>query len=125
MNATMTCECDHLPDVFNLETHPHCLMNHLELVDNTEWLTFQRCVDCGQTWQLDNIDRLQVNLAIKFDSNVDWRVFDDKPLRFKYLIDARGGLSGDTCVMEGCENLALKSLAYCPAHAFDYVGMRE
>lgn len=121
----MTCECDHLPNVFNIETYPQGLTSHIELVDRTVWLTLQKCENCKQLWQLDNIDRLQVNLAIKFDKNVEWSDFDDKPSRFQYLIDSRGGVSEEICIMEGCKRQALKSLAHCPVHAFDHVGLRE
>jgi hypothetical protein len=121
----MTCECDHLPSVLNLETYPHGLTGQLILIDRAAWLTLQKCENCDQLWQLDNIDRLQTNLAIKLDKNVEWRDFKDKPARYQYLIESRGGLSEKICIMEGCSQKALMSLAHCPFHAFDYLGLRE
>lgn len=125
MSQFRKCECDDLPDVFNIKTYSHGLMNHIELVESSTWLTLQRCVACRQLWQLDNVDQLQVNLAIKVDSIVEWKDFDDKSARFQHLIDSRGGVSEKICIMEGCKRKALKSLAHCPFHAFDYVGLRE
>jgi hypothetical protein len=29
----MSCECDRLPRIFNVETYPNSLANHVELVD--------------------------------------------------------------------------------------------
>ena len=125
MHEHIKCECDHLPNVFNIETYPQELVGHLELIDQTVWLTLQQCLNCKQLWQLDNIDRLQVNLAIKLNSDVNWRDFDDRPERLGHLISSRGGVSKEHCVMEGCNQHALKSLAHCPKHAFDHLGLRD
>lgn len=121
----MACECDQLPSVLDLKTYPHGLDNNLTPIDRTAWLTLQKCENCDQLWQLDNIDRLQTNLAIKLDTNVEWRDFDDRPYRYQYLIDSRGGLSEEICIMEGCQQKSLKSLAHCPFQAFDYLGLKE
>ena len=123
----MNCECNQLPRIFNVERYPNRLMDHLELIDRKDsgWLKLYNCSVCGQYWQVDLIDRLQVNCAIKIDNPAEWQNFDDKPLRLQYLIDSRGGLSEEECVMAGCKNKALNSLAYCPKHAYENVGVRE
>ncbi len=123
----MNCECKHLPRIFNVETYPNHLMNHLELIDRKDggWLNLHKCSVCGMHWQVDLIDRLQVNLAIRIDNPAEWQRFDDKPLRVQYLIDSRGGLSEDECAMAGCPNKTLKSLAYCPKHAYENIGLRQ
>jgi hypothetical protein len=123
----MACECDHLPRIFNVETYPNTLANHVELVDQKDggWLKLYKCPVCGRYWQIDVIDRLQTNCAIRIDDPAGWHSFDDKPVRFQYLIDARGGLSDEDCIMAGCKNKALKSMSYCPRHAYEDVGLRE
>lgn len=123
----MNCECNQLPRIFNIETYRNRLMAHLVLTDQKEggWLRLYKCSVCDQYWQVDLIDRLQVNCAIRIDNPAAWQNFDDKPVRVQYLIDSRGGLSTDECVMAGCKNKALQSLAYCPQHAYEHVGLRE
>lgn len=121
----MKCKCDDLPAVFNIETFPHGLTDHLELVDQTNWLTLRQCSNCVQFWQLDKIDRLQVSLAIKLETDSNWRDFDDRPVRFNYLISSRGRIAAEKCIMEGRNEHALNSLAHCVKHSFDYLGLRE
>ena len=123
----MNCECNQLPRIFNVETYPNRLMAHLEPIARKDggWLRLYKCSVCGQHWQVDLIDRLQVNCAIRIDNPTEWRDFDDKPVRVQYLIDSRGGLSTEECLMARCKNKALQSLAYCPKHAYEDVGLRE
>jgi hypothetical protein len=123
----MNCECNQLPRIFNVETYPNRLMSHLELVNRKDsgWRELYKCSVCGQHWQVDVLDRLQVNCAIRIDNLDEWPDFDDKPVRVQYLIDSRGGLSEAECVMAGCKNKALQSLAYCPKHGYEDVGLRE
>ena len=123
----MVCECESLPRIINLETYPNHLMDGLELIDEKDsgWRKLYRCGVDGCYWQVDVIDRLQTNCAIRIDDVSGWRTFDDKPVRLQYLIEARGGLTQDECIMAGCKNKTLKTLAYCPTHAYETVGLRE
>ncbi len=123
----MNCQCRQLPRTFNIETFPNRLDDFLELVDqkNEGWRTLNKCSVCGQYWQLDLIDRLQVNCAIKIDNPNEWLSFDDKPVRVQYLFDVGRGLSDEDCIKARCPNKALKSLAYCLEHAYDYANLRE
>jgi hypothetical protein len=123
----MSCECSQLPQIFNIENYYSRLMTHLEIIDQKDggWLKLFKCSVCNQHWQVDLIDRLQVNCAIKIDDSVEWQNFDDKSIRIQYLISSRGGLSEEECVTAGCKNKALKSLAHCPKHAYENVGLRE
>jgi hypothetical protein len=114
-----------LPSAVNIERLPGEWLDKLKKIDERPFLTLKRCGVCGQLWQLDLIDKLQTNLAIKFDNGCDWHEFDDTPFRIPYLIDSRGGVGDRTCIVQDCRNLALQRLAYCPGHAYDYVGLRE
>ena len=123
----MNCQCSQLPQIFNVETLPNRLSDALDLVEQKDsgWRKLYRCYVCGQHWQLDLIDSLQVNCAIKIDSPGDWQSFDDKPVRMRYVFDVRGGASDEDCIVAGCTNKALRSLAYCLGHAYDHAGIRE
>ncbi len=122
----MDCECSQLPKIFNIETYPNSLMDCVELTEQKgSWLKLYKCLRCGQHWQIDAIDKLQVNCAIKINNPKEWKSFDDKPIRVQYLIDSRGGLSEEQCLMQDCKNKTLISLAYCPKHAYETLGIRQ
>jgi len=123
----MNCQCSQLPRIFNVETFPNRLSDSLDLVDQKDsgWRKLYKCSVCGQHWQLDLLDRLQVNCAIKISNPSEWHSFDDKPVRMQYVFDVRGGVSHEDCIVAGCTNKALKSLAYCLGHAYDHAGVRE
>jgi hypothetical protein len=123
----MKCECGQFQRTINIETYPNRLVDRLDLIDTKdgEWLKLYRCSICGQYWQFDLADRLQVNLAIKIDEPCNWQDFNDKPARLQHLIDSRSGLSEEICVMTGCQDRALKTLAHCPAHAYEVDGLRQ
>jgi hypothetical protein len=117
------CSCRRLPAIFKIEDQGR-FVSQLEEVDNrADWLQLYRCTDCGQHWQLDLPDKYQVSCAIKIEDPAHWQSFDDKPVRLQFLIESRGGLSQEECAKAGCSNRALKSLAFCPAHAYE-IGIR-
>ena len=122
----MSCECDQLPQILNLESYPNHVRKRLHEVDlkSEEWVKLLRCLVCGQHWQLDEWDKYQAVCAIKIADPENWRSYDDKPDRFRLLVEARGGLSDEECVKAGCQDKALRTLGYCPAHAYE-VGLRE
>ncbi|HSU24971.1 MAG TPA: hypothetical protein VLI65_03215, partial [Pyrinomonadaceae bacterium] len=65
------------------------------------------------------------NLGIKIATAFGWKDYDDTPIRLQFFVNSRGGLSDEICIMQGCKNNALLTLAYCPGHAYFYVGLRE
>ncbi|HXG85812.1 MAG TPA: hypothetical protein VNI84_17465 [Pyrinomonadaceae bacterium] len=87
-------------------------------------MKLNKCCICWQHWQIDVWDKYQTNCALKIDKPKNWQSFDDEPDRLKLLVETRGGLSEEKCVKQGCTNDALKSLAYCPIHAYK-IGFRE
>ena len=122
----MRCECKQLPRIFNYEQYPNNLKERLVEVSAKDgnWVKLSKCRACGQYWQTDVWDKYQTNCALKIDAPESWQSLDDKPFRLQLLVETRGGLSEENCVMAGCGNKALKSLAYCPEHAFR-IGLRE
>jgi hypothetical protein len=125
METSVKCDCLTLPTAVNLESAMSERLNHLDKIDEKPFLSLHKCRGCGQLWQLDQIDRLQTNLAIKLQNVYDWNDFDDTTARVQFLIDSRGGLSDKTCIKHSCSNLALRTLAYCPEHAYFYAGLRQ
>jgi hypothetical protein len=125
-DVDMSCECERLPHVFNLEKYSNRLKKRLTEVEvkSDGWVKLCQCRACGQYWQLDEWDKYQTLCAIKISDPANWQTYDDQPDRARLLIESRGGLSEEECVMARCQNKALKSLAYCPAHAYE-IGIRE
>jgi hypothetical protein len=119
------CECKRLPNIFNTERIFNGLKNRVKIVDiKNNWIKLGRCSVCGQFWQLDEWDKYQTICAIKINDPANWQTFDDEPDRVQLLINSRGGLSDKECVKANCRDTALKSLAYCPKHAYE-IGLRE
>jgi hypothetical protein len=118
------CNCASLPDFFRRDTSKP-LGSSLKLVQEHDWLQLFRCQTCGQYWQLDVPDKLQVNLAIKIAEPRFWDTFDDKTVRLAFLTQSRGGLSGERCKWQECGAASLRGLAFCPTHAYERMGLRE
>jgi hypothetical protein len=124
-NDMENCACEVLPTAVDITQPAFSWLTEIEVVAQKPFLSLRRCNRCGQKWQVDLVDKYQTCLAIKVDTSVEWDSFDDKPQRVEYLVNSRGGISDEKCVIQDCKNLALRSLAYCPIHAFDYAGLRE
>jgi hypothetical protein len=122
----MNCECNLLPHIFNIERQANQLKDRLEIINvkNENWIKLGKCRVCNQYWQLDEWDKYQTICAIKIDDPNGWQSYDDKQDRIRLLIDSRSGISDEGCIKAGCENKALKSLVYCPQHAYE-IGLRE
>ncbi len=121
-----SCACADMPRSVKVdEAAPH--LRGFPLVDSKlqEWMTLVRCPDCGQHWQLDEWDKLQVILAIKVASPDEWLHWDDKECRVEYLVQSRGGLGDQACGWQGCTNEALKDMAFCPRCAYEKLGLRS
>jgi hypothetical protein len=120
------CDCARLPAIFNVGRRPNRLKRTLVEVGlkAEEWVRLFKCSACGQHWQLDEWDRYQTVCAIKIEDATGWRTFSDRSVRIGFLVDSRGGLSEGPCAMARCGGQALKSLAYCPEHAYE-LGLRE
>jgi len=117
------CSCARLPRIFKLEDGGRFERKLREVGHRPGWLQLYRCPGCGQHWQVDLPDKYEVSCAIKIDDAAHWQTFDDKPDRLQFLIESRGGLSVEECAKAGCPERALKSLAYCPTHAYE-LGLR-
>ena len=77
------------------------------------WRSILQCASCGQNWLVDEYDRVQSLFAIKIDSPTD--LSEEKFLRIhkKHLIERHGGESKEECRMAGCNNKAVKEMAFC------------
>ena len=89
------------------------------------WAFLYECAVCGQLWHVDRWDKLQVSLCYKVDENSSWTKLGDQAMRIGYLTKARGGAGVEKCQWNGCENMSLKSLAFCAHHAYHEMGVRE
>ena len=119
------CTCEILPSTVDLEKEHSSWSREFVQIAEKPFLTLQECRLCGQLWQFDQIDKLQTSIAIKVGPSADWESFSDEPFRKEHLARSRGGLSAEMCVLKGCTNRALRTLAYCLDHAYEYAGLRE
>lgn len=120
-----SCSCEDLPSAVDIGKGTFSWPDGFVQLAEKPFLTLRQCRSCGQLWQFDLIDKLQTCLAIKVETVSNWGFFEDKRFRIEHLVRSRGGLSAETCVMQNCPNRALRTLAYCPDHAYEYAGLRE
>jgi hypothetical protein len=117
------CTCAQLAAALRGDTHSPPAIPLAEVPDKTaDWLELRHCTVCGQSWQLDLPDRLQVTLAIKIADPNNWPV-DDSSARRQYLVERRG-ISNARCLWRDCQRNALNKLAYCDEHAWE-MGLRD
>ena len=113
------CSCSDLPALVYVEDHPADLFARMEHLATGNWVALYRCPCCHQFWRVDAWDNGQTQIAVKVPVESGWDSFDAKPLILGALVQARGGLSTETCVWAGCGANAVSGVAYCPAHLFD------
>ncbi|NOQ51446.1 MAG: hypothetical protein GQ578_04430 [Desulfuromonadaceae bacterium] len=120
------CKCKNLPKFFKSDSSDSYFkkFKRIDWKDDA-WVKLIKCPVCGQHWQLDEWDKYQTGLAIKIKEPESWRSYNDKDVRIDFLIQNRGGLSDGICAWQGCNNQALKGLAYCPTCAYEKSGLRE
>ena len=120
------CKCKSLPEYFKADTSDLYFKNFQQIDwKHDVWVNLIKCPDCEQHWQIDEWDKYQTGLAIKIEKPDCWKTYNDKKVRINFLIQNRGGPSDELCRWQGCNNKALKGLAYCPMCAYDGIGIRE
>ncbi len=123
----MKCSCTKQRDVQKLGEYPPGFLWRPKKLDSKvggEVVLF-RCADCGASWQIDRWARDGVNLCVRVDDPDNWQTFDDKPLRYRYLEQNRGGKSTERCRWQCCDKYAVKGLAFCAECAFEKMGVLE
>ena len=120
------CKCDSLPEFLKADkTNPYFKgFNRIDVKDDA-WVKLIKCPDCGQCWQIDEWDKYQTGLAIKIQHPKVWKHFDDKKIRLEFLVQTRDGLSEIKCAWIGCNNIAIRGLAYCPSCSYSKAKIRE
>ncbi len=118
------CACGNKPSIF--ERDEKFVRGLVEVGKKSHgWIKLCKCSSCSQYWQVDEYDKLQTCLVIKIDNASVWNDFDDKEKRISFLIQSRGGFSGEKCNYAGCNGQSLKGLAFCPRCAFEKSSLRK
>lgn len=118
----MSCKCSQLPDIVKLDDHP--AIGRFDELETGDWVRLVRCPHCGQLWSVDEGDKYQTQLAVRIPKNEGWRELDTTPLRRRYLIQSRGGLTDEKCIWLGCEQRRVRGVVYCVDHLYK-IGARE
>jgi len=115
----MSCKCQSLEKIFDLEEGPKDFVNSLSEVDQGSWVTLFRCPICGQYWRVNEWDKYQTQFAIKLDSDSNWEDLDATQLEKGYLLKSRGGTTQDECIWAKCQNKQVKGVMYCVDHLYE------
>jgi hypothetical protein len=116
------CTCSSFPEVVEASPTREAFVSPLTPVEesNESWAGLFVCPECGQYWYVEfggEYDR-RPNLSFKLASSREWKLFDTKSGRKRWLIKINGGLSNEQCAYSGCKEKALKSKAVCAVHGF-------
>ena len=92
---------------------------------NDGWRVILKCPECGQHWLVDIFDRVQYLYAYKIDSAEPLQDGEYYKIHKEQLEKSRNGYSNENCAIAGCNNKALKTLAYCAGCAINKFGIYE
>jgi len=121
----MTCHCQQLKPIVDVETLPNDFDKSLKIITNGEWRDLKQCKQCKQPWRVDVWDKLQTQFAVKLESGKDWESLDTADLQKEHLLYARGGIDQDTkCIWAGCNLPTVKNVVYCINHLYE-TGARD
>ena len=103
-----SCKCSEFGNFVKAsDSHPYFGALPEVATKDHGWTSVRKCSQCGQHWQVDSWDKLQVNLAIKIDTPHNWENTDDQPLRLAALIEFRGGFTNEDCVWVGVQDFGI------------------
>src|ERR1022692_2507556 len=119
----MSCACSKLPQLVRIDARCD-LPERLEESELRSWIKLSRCRICGQYWRVDEWDKFHTQFAVKINDPAHWQEYDDLPLRKKFLLESRGGITNEKCIWQGCTNNRVKGVVLCIDHLFQ-TGARE
>ena len=93
-------------------------------VEIGDWVSLQKCQNCGQHWRVNAWDKLQTQYALKVSSVENWEAINMEPLIKEKMITNRGGLTSDSCMWFDCNSKQVKGSAFCVDHLYSG-GSRE
>jgi len=120
------CECKEF-DKWRQGTIQEAPFKTMEIIQSKpkDWCHLVRCLSCGQLWQVDEWDKYQQGIAIKFLGDKDtWETISDREIRKEIMIANHNGISEKECQWFGCKNKALGNMVFCVDHAYQS-GIRE
>ncbi len=112
-----TCECAALPELFKRAAYPG-FEAHTTYHAAGDWVRLHVCQTCGQRWLLDEWDKYRDQFVARIPPGIAWETFDATPLRKRFLIQSRGGLTDIACAWAGCNGRAVRTAAYCVDHLY-------
>ena len=112
------CNCEEQPTLIEISNNHSDLKSKLKQVDVGNWVLLMQCPSCKQLYKVDEWDKYQTCYAVKIPSSENWETFDSEPLIKNQMIQNRGGLTNDPCMLAGCNIKQVKGSAYCVDHLY-------
>lgn len=94
-------------------------MEELELLERANWYELYRRTSDSTYWRIALADKYQSRFLIRIEDLNGWSTFDSAPLEQQLLLQSRGGLGKESCMVQGCSQLVVLSSAFCLAHTYE------
>ena len=114
-----SCNCRILENTLAIKSSRNAFVANFEKLEtsNENWAELFKCNICEQRWVVQvgaEMDR-EYNYAFKTEVPT-LNAFDFQKANFDLEAHKHGGFSNDICMFLGCEQKALKGIAFCPKH---------
>lgn len=94
-------------------------MGELELVERANWYELYRRKSDSTYWRIASPDKYESRFLIRIEDLNGWSTFDSTPLEQQLLLQSRGGLGKESCMVQGCCQLVVLNSAFCLAHTYE------
>ena len=109
-----------LVDYFHANTATsRARLAELDLIAQEGWYELYRHKTAGSLWRIDREDKYRERFMVEIKDFATWQSFDSTQLEMRLLLDSRGGLSGEHCLVAGCQKHALLKSAFCLEHTYE------
>ena len=112
------CNCQELPEAVYCDESLSAFDQYMSMIDTGNWIELFKCGNCTQLWAIDASDKYQERVASKVDQKTNWhKATDDQ--RKTLLLNARGGITKNECMMAGCNGYAVTGVVFCIDHLYE------
>ncbi|HAJ90218.1 MAG TPA: hypothetical protein DCM27_04280 [Rhodospirillaceae bacterium] len=109
------CNCKELPEWVAGDdgTEPFKSMSYILSVPD-QYAIIVSCSDCKQNWWVNGSDKYSEGICVKIEPFDDIKDVNIEKFKYAKLIGKYGGLTDKKCMYQGCQNMGMKDIVFCP-----------